>query len=624
MRKMYLIILAAMTLFSCQTDELTEQPDSNSTTEPSGMNLKIEIDAIGTRAMEELHEGTTVPKIYSVTLYAYNSYGTLTQIDLLEDQVKEAIQGTFKNAQGTDVTGGNNGKGANIALPVGTSSVDVVLNNTRDQYTDISTNINYYNHRKDDVWTTTKPAGGSIPNGDNNFDRVFLTTEYYGTGIGAKLPTTATGKDANGIPVYELGTFTVKPMLARFEIYGSINVEKETDFKDKYGVSWKKILKGDLTSDGYDDLVAPGVTGSFKEGIKVGPDENGVAGGMIYIPEYYWTGTSGMEEALNATNIKDGAWKKCQFYNLPADGGSLGANAGKSPTVIKWFPNAFYAIDLEEIYVNNIYVRGSSHDGYTPYLLPWPESGYANGWPHWYKSYHLEGWHTAGTSADNKFLCMGNMWDRVAAPSNTDETTGFKVVDWSSASLNIPSTDGSGKTLKMNYITSKAIPVANVSGYGDATSGAERNLGLVLKDAKTSKEKVAAYMIYPQSGTSGASNDILRGDLPHIILKVKCYANKTDYDNGKYNEAKQFITLSLFKNGSNSVVTSFERGKVYILDINDLKENFVGDRPVPGVDLPDGKEPTDPVDPDPEMPGLKGVIKIKVENWTSEKIHPVI
>lgn len=176
----------------------------------------------------------------------------------------------------------------------------------------------------------------------------------------------------------------------------------------------------------------------------------------------------------------------------------------------------------------------------------------------------------------------------------------------------------------MNYITSKAIPVANVSGYGDATSGAERNLGLVLKDAKTSKEKVAAYMIYPQSGTSGASNDILRGDLPHIILKVKCYANKTDYDNGKYNEAKQFITLSLFKNGSNSVVTSFERGKVYILDINDLKENFVGDRPVPGVDLPDGKEPTDPVDPDPEMPGLKGVIKIKVENWTSEKIHPVI
>ena len=77
---------------------------------------------------------------------------------------------------------------------------------------------------------------------------------------------------------------------------------------------------------------------------------------------------------------------------------------------VKWFPNYYYAVDVEEIYVNNIKVRDASRD---PFMLPWPGSEAAAGWPDWYKAYHEKGWHTAGTSENNTFLCMGNMWDRI-------------------------------------------------------------------------------------------------------------------------------------------------------------------------------------------------------------------
>ena len=614
MKKRFLFLaLASFALFSCQKDNFVETPTG--TTEASALRLKINIDASGTRAVEDLHNAATIyPKIYSVTLYTYNEYNTLTQVDLTADQVKAAINGSYTNAGGTSTTGGG---GTNIGLPIGTTRVDVVINNPSNLYNDISTNINYYNHRQDDSWITSNSLK---PYGDNNFDRVFLITDKYGTGY--DLPSSAS-KTEDGIPVYELAEFTVKPALARFEIYGAVNVKPSEKFIDKYGIAWREIDKVNVT-DAALAKMKPQL--EYIHGIAIGTGTgtggNGFPTDRLYIPNYYWNGTTGAEEVLTG-NIAADKWVANEFYYTTTEtptSGELETQNGVNPTDVTWYPNSFYAVDVEEVYMNNILVRGNTSN-YKPYLLSWPGSEYSKGWPNWYKSYHIDGWHTAGTSADNTFLCMGNMWDRIAEPKSTSDTD-FKKVNWDG--LNVPNVSGGG-SLEMRYITSKAQPKNNVSAYADAT--ASRNLGLVAKDATSGKQKVAAYMFYGQSSNAAKNDkDGLAGELPHIVLKVKCYANAQDYANGTYKDNKQFITLSLFSSTDkgSDYVTSYQRGKIYLLDLNDLLNSFVGDRPVPGAALPDGKEPGDPVDPDPEMPGVKAVIKVKVDPWTTETVHPVI
>ena len=77
-------------------------------------------------------------------------------------------------------------------------------------------------------------------------------------------------------------------------------------------------------------------------------------------------------------------------------------------------------------------------------------------------------------------------------------------------------------------------------------------------------------------------------------------------------------------NGSvnNDFLTSFQAGYIYRIDLNSLISAFVGKIPVPGGVTTE--DPKDPIDPDPEMPGVNVVVSVKVNPWKVTDITPSI
>lgn len=616
MKKVLFLMLAAIGLFGCHEDEVA--PEVSHEGDILGLVVNIDKSRPLGRAMEEGHPNSSyIPTIFSISVYAYNSYGTATIIDLLtKEQIAKAIVGEFyfgsdrTPTQGTATTGA----GAPVGLPGGTVSVDVVMNNALEKYTDISTNINYYNHRneKDGGWETSADKADNSKNnffGTNNFDRVFLTTNDYAT-KGQKLPSSVT-KGANGVLQYTM-SFTVAPALARFEAFGGIPTAEEELWVDRRGRYWKKVLKTEFLNNGgtENDLIIDGKLRNemLKDDL------------YYYIPEAYWSGGDkladyvynhggpDMKPAQNAPNH----WVANRDF---ASWGTVdpGMNINY---FVKWYPNAFYAVDVEEVYINNIKV--TAPDG-NVILTAWPgNSAESNGWAHWYKAYHLHGWHTAGYSALNAFYCMGNMWDRIATVDNARGVS--KNVDFKAANLGITEVGGNNEMIT-DYIVGGAKPVAGVSKYYSGT----RSIGIA-------DNKAAAYMIYAQQSTGSSTGK--NTDMPHLVLKVKCYSTKDDYDKGTPVAGKNFITIANFTSDG-AFVTKFDRGTIYRVNLADLLGSFVGKFPVPGTlppeDIPTvpGKpdvpvEPNDPVDPDPEMPAAELSVGITILEWTVKNIKPSI
>lgn len=632
MKKVFLLTVAAIAFCGCQKDDFVESPEV--TTGPAFLNLQISVDKLSmTRAVEEGHTvAGAIPKIYSVTVYAYNAYGVATELDLSPEQITEAVAGDYYYKNGKDPipggasidAGGTLTDGAKVGLPVGTSKVDVVLNNPSSKYKDISQNINYYNHQNgyltDGKWPNAED--GSNYFGDNNYDRVFFVTDKYGKGGYELVNQTAVGEYTQ--------TFTVQPALARFEVYGSINAKAEEKWEDAYGRYWMRIAKDALIAyaqnnfTGAAQKLIDGTSGGYKEGMLAETIDNV---DYINIPEAYLTGGSKDNAKYNHGTNPVGTWAKNVYYESLIS--SSAQASGWQP--INWFPNAFYAIDVEEIYLNNIHVA-SADLAVSPVLTPWPgfdNLGEAAGWPHWYKAYHLHGWHTAGYSAANSFYCMGNMWDRIAEADSKDvQKSGplgtfaargtAEPVKWNG--LNVPSVSGGG-TLETTYLKGGSQPIAKIAGYGDEPN--KRNIGIIAN-------KAAAYMFYEQSSkTSAGLPADAYTDLPHVIVKVKCYKDKASYLAGEPTTSKNFITMKLFSHSDNSAnyITEFKKGTIYRVNLEDLLQSFVGQIPIstlPQEDSNKEPQPKDPVTPDPEMPGSQLIMGIKVLSWTIQNAKPVI
>lgn len=600
MKKIATIILAAAVLFSCQKENPQDSPDGKA----SAVRLTINVNRALTKAVEGGHDGVNdakiSPKVLSVTVLSYNNAGTqLGATDLTSDQIKKAVWGSYREYQVDQwkpVTQPTQPDGAAVGLPKGTTRVDVVLNRApMAEYTP-ETNVNHFNYRDN-----KNGQNQSYSYGEDNFDRVILTTDYYG--VGAELTGAVAGA---ATPTYKMN-FSVKPYLTRMEVHGGIDVAPEAVWTDGYKNQWRT-----MTVAAYEALDGGNVadaTGNYPKGAVKGTAANGFDVNTVYIPEYYWYRTSGStadpvaRDAGNAFNTEaeiddpgtdNAGWVAQPYY----------AGAGASAQV-KWLPNRYYAVDVESVFINNIKVRGPER---TPYLHPWPGSEVATGWLDWYKAFHFGGWHPTGTSAGNTFLCLGNMWDRIAE-ANSD-------ADYQE--ITVPELNGIST---MKIIKGKAKPVSGKSEYYD--NPGSRNLGLAAG-------KAAAYVIYPQAkqtSTGAADVATLRNELPHIILKVKAYENAADYAAGTYQTGKEFITLSLFSDaaqGAGNYITSFQGGNIYRFDLNELLYSFVGDVPVPGGKPTDGKDPKDPVDPDPEMPASQLTMTVKVLEWTIRNIFPVI
>lgn len=618
MKKTFLFALTALSFWGCQKDNFVEE--SGGITGPAALNLQINVPKqVLSRSVEDGHATQTNPRIYSVTVYAYNEYGVATEIDLDATQVGLAINGSYYFQEKPDLITKTDATGATIALPTGTKKIDVVMNNPSTKYKDLSPNINYYNHRASGTGGWPTPGEGDNYFGNNNFDRVFLTTDNYGTGV--ELGTPETPEPGQTIPVYKKD-FIVKPALARFEVINSINVAAEEVWEDTYKCYWKRIKLDDaitITNKKKDEFKDS--KGVYIQGIIIDENEVSAENPTLYIPEAYWGPSSDKGNAKYNHGVSpipaNGSWIAGEIYAALAD------NNKDKWSDVKWFPNLYFAVDVEEIYINNIHVPTPKE---TPILIPWPgyeSKGESLGWPHWYKAYHLDGWHPNGYSNTNNFYCMANMWDRIAAADptkviKTDGTTSTargtsELVDWDG--LAIKSIDGSGD-LTMERIVGGSTRIAGTSSYGTPgqAPGEYRNLGVA-------KGKAAAYMIYRQKSGAAIGQDASKyNDLPHIILKVKCYETKEKYIAGEPKVGKDFITIKLFKTDGNVFITEYKRGTIYRVDLEALLGNFMGKVPVPG--MPDGGK--DPVDPDPEMPTSQLIMTITVTPWDVQNAKPVI
>lgn len=561
------------------------------------VNLSINVNKAISRAVEDGHDGVNgtriAPKIYTVTVLSYNSAGTLLgTVDLTASQVKEAVWGNYRNPDGTP--GGQTTQpatGAMVGLPKGTTHVDVVLNRPPASEYNKETNINLFNYRNN-----KDASGKDYLFGTDNFDRVILTTDAYGFGV------ELTGKDPSvETPTYSMG-FTVKPYFCRMETFGAINVAAEQEWVDGHNNQWRHMTV--TAYEAASGATPDPTTGHYPKGAVKGTAANGFDVNTVYIPEYYWYRTSGStadpvartsantyatEAEIDNPGTENAGWVPQPHY----------ATAGAAAQ-IKWYPNRFYAVDVESVFFNNIKVRDAQH---APYLHPWPGSQAATGWLDWYKAYHTDGWHPKGTSAGNTFLCLGNMWDQLAESDQYKEIT-------------FPALDGHDK---MNIIVGKAKPVAGKSIY----YAGDRNLGVATN-------KAVGFVFYGQEKQhTTLSNDAatLRNELPHVVVKVKAYASADAYAKGLYLAGKEFVTVSLFSdvaNGAGSYITNFKGGYIYRMNLNDLLYSFVGDVPVPGGVPTDGKDPKDPIDPDPEMPGAQLVMNVQVQEWTVQNVYPLI
>lgn len=591
MKKILHLLLISVFFFSCHK----EDTQVDLVPGESILNLKINVNKVFTRAVEDGHNGNNddrvSPKIFNVTVLAYNQAGTqLGVTDLTQAQIKDAIWGNYREADGTLGSQTTPPVGTMVGLPKGTTHVDVVVNRAPLSTYSTETNINYFNYRDN-----KNQENKEYVFGDDNFDRVFLTTSTYGQG-GIAL----NGNEVAGtkLPTYKI-VFMVRPYMARMEVYGAINVAGEEVWVDGHGNKWRT-----LSVTAYENLDAANVadaSGYYPKGAVKGTVANGFDVNTVYIPEYYWYRSSGTadpqvrtpgntfinEAAVDNAGMTNAGWISQPFYT-------------NVQNQVKWYPDRYYAIDVESIFVNNIKVRGPER---TPYMHPWPGSESATGWLNWYKAFHTGGWHTDGVSTGNVFLCMGNMWDRIATSDNV-KTISFPTL---------------GGNDKMDILMGKAKPLAGKSQH----YATDRNLGVLANRA-------AAFVIYPQakSTTTLETEDIkLRNEMPHIVLKVKVYENAADYASGKYVLGKEFITVSLFSDmagGAGNYITNFQGGYIYRFNLNELLYSFVGDIPVPEGVPTGGDKPKDPVDPDPEMPASELILQIHILPWTIQNIYPSI
>lgn len=646
MRRFLMLALVAMALFSCKENEVVIDDGTGDNEAIVVLNINVQ-GRPGSRAVEPGHDGandeTATPQVHTVSLMAYDTYDNLLTSILLDDtQMSKALYGQYTKPDGTPGTT-QAPAGATIGVPKGTAKVDVVINAYSNEKN--VTNINFFNYREG-----KDGSGNAYTSGmETSYARVPLVSDAGKVSLeSSQLKPGATGN----VPTYTID-FTVVPSFARIEVYGGINVAEPKEWVDYWNNRWfvmtykefvdyvqASMLGLTLEKDddsgvitlhkmtstafdyGYCGAIAATKGNGFSDAVTITDDT------PVYLPEYYYIhgnthtapekkgdvridkvlGTNIVASVDEGGNVNVGKWIKNPYVE------------GQTIDWVKWNPNVYYAVDVEEVFVNNIKVASL---GDLPFLMPWPGSEAATHWPDWYRGFHLKGWHTLGVSTGHTFKCMGNMWDRIA-----QATTGDAGV------VNVPGIDANGGSTNipepMAVITNKAAASSGKSKY----YATDRNLGIETG-------KAAGYQIYHQStllADIDANKDNLGSALPHIILKVKAYKTKDKYTAGtstSYEKDKQFVTMKLFKKDAVSHITNFAAGNIFRLDIASLLSSMVGPVPIPSgthqpkdpnnpTDPGDPIQPKDPFDPDPEMPGANVEVTIDVIPWTIQNITPDI
>ena len=141
-------------------------------------------------------------------------------------------------------------------------------------------------------------------------------------------------------------------------------------------------------------------------------------------------------------------------------------------------------------------------------------------------------------------------------------------------------------------------------------------------DTTVEADKVIAYNLFPQTATNGtsASTTDVKTSMPHFVLKLTTKANGTT--------TPRWLTIRALRTTDalpGTLITSFEAGKVYVLDAADININQysaklkVTANSTAGPEIP---EPVDPTDPNPEPVGKDLDVLVKITEWTIVNVKP--
>ena len=137
-------------------------------------------------------------------------------------------------------------------------------------------------------------------------------------------------------------------------------------------------------------------------------------------------------------------------------------------------------------------------------------------------------------------------------------------------------------------------------------------------DTTVDADKVIAYNLFPQTATNGtsASTTDVKTSMPHFVLKLTTKANGAT--------APRWLTIRALK-AADVLVTSFDAGKVYVLNATDININQYSAKlkvTTNGTAGPEIPEPVDPTDPNPEPVGKDLDVLVKITEWTIVNVKP--
>lgn len=176
---------------------------------------------------------------------------------------------------------------------------------------------------------------------------------------------------------------------------------------------------------------------------------------------------------------------------------------------------------------------------------------------------------------------------------------------------NIPLTKGGNLVINANNGT---------GDWNDAAKDKYKIDGDMEKmfDTTVEADKVIAYNLFPQTATNGtgASTTDVKTSMPHFVLKLATNASGT--------ASTRWLTIRALK-AADALVTSFDAGKVYVLNATDININQYSAKlkvTANGTVGPEIPEPIDPTDPNPEPVGKDLDVLVKITEWTIVNVKP--
>lgn len=179
---------------------------------------------------------------------------------------------------------------------------------------------------------------------------------------------------------------------------------------------------------------------------------------------------------------------------------------------------------------------------------------------------------------------------------------------------NIPLTKGGSLVLNAN----NALGNWNAAALESYKAGGSMEKMFDV-DAPAENQNIA-YNLFPQATTASATVPEIKAKMPHFILKLTTR-------NTRGESSTRWLTIRALRNtdASDALITSFEAGKVYVLNASSIEITeysailTVTANGTPGKGIPEDKDPTDP---NPEPQGKDLEVLVKIAEWIPVNVKP--